>query len=207
MMSAPHPEQLGKLSAKYESGPKGSAAIGKDSQGGASYGKYQIATKTGTMDLFLTFCMDRFPEVTRVLLPVKKSMFDKNGEFARAWVKLAEQGIIQKPEHDFIQETHYDPAFNKLKIQIQTMVVAYRALQEVLWSASVQHGSVVNIFTEAYVAPATVIPATPQSVIWYIKNIYARRSNRLSKLTPKERASVLDRYRHECDEAVALVTG
>jgi len=42
----------GELSAKFESGKDGIAAIGYDRQGGTSYGKYQIASRVGMMKLF-----------------------------------------------------------------------------------------------------------------------------------------------------------
>ncbi len=50
----PMPE-VGALSAKFESGSAGVAAIGYDRVGGTSYGKYQIASKPGTMDRFLSY--------------------------------------------------------------------------------------------------------------------------------------------------------
>ena len=52
---------LGSLSAKFESGTEGVAAIGYDRVGGTSYGKYQIASKPGTMDRFLRSWTRRLP--------------------------------------------------------------------------------------------------------------------------------------------------
>ena len=53
-------EDLGAVSSKYES--NGSpAAIGWDSTGGASWGEYQIASKTGTFRNFMKFLSKRYP--------------------------------------------------------------------------------------------------------------------------------------------------
>jgi hypothetical protein len=48
-------QELGFLSERFEASSAGSLAIGYDSTGGTSYGKYQIASKTGTMKSFLSF--------------------------------------------------------------------------------------------------------------------------------------------------------
>jgi hypothetical protein len=48
-------QELGFLSERFEASSAGSLAIGYDSTGGTSYGKYQIASKTGTMTAFLNF--------------------------------------------------------------------------------------------------------------------------------------------------------
>ena len=46
---------IGKLAAQFESGSDGIAAVGYDKHGGTSYGKYQIASRVGSMDNFLSF--------------------------------------------------------------------------------------------------------------------------------------------------------
>lgn len=45
----------GRLSARYESGSRGAAAVGYDRNGGTSYGTYQISSRQGTFARFLAF--------------------------------------------------------------------------------------------------------------------------------------------------------
>ena len=59
--------KLGDLSAEFESGSRGTSAIGFDSGGGASYGKYQIAHRVGTLDRFMIFLRDNYLELYMVL--------------------------------------------------------------------------------------------------------------------------------------------
>jgi hypothetical protein len=51
----PRSDQLGAVSAKYESGGRGVETVssGKGDPGGVSYGSHQLASKTGTMRAFL----------------------------------------------------------------------------------------------------------------------------------------------------------
>ena len=53
-------EEIGSLSARFESGKAGISAIGYDSKGGTSYGKYQIASRVGSMDAFLGSLQESF---------------------------------------------------------------------------------------------------------------------------------------------------
>lgn len=130
---------LGSWSSQFESGGRGTSAIGFDRTGGASYGKYQIATKTGTMDNFLNYLKKENPEMAEKLLAEKGSMGEKDGAFAKKWKEMA--GDISKYEHGFIKKTHYDPAKAGLSDKLKEFMGDDRGLQEALWSTSVQHGS------------------------------------------------------------------
>ena len=55
------PDALGALSAQFESGKQGVSAIGYDKNGGTSYGAYQIASRPGTMDQFISFLNGKEP--------------------------------------------------------------------------------------------------------------------------------------------------
>ena len=63
----PTAEKIGNLSKKFESGGKGPGVVGYDSTGGTSYGVYQIASKVGAMDEFLSFADKVKPEWTKRL--------------------------------------------------------------------------------------------------------------------------------------------
>ncbi|CAF1580025.1 unnamed protein product, partial [Didymodactylos carnosus] len=108
--------------------------IGTGDPGGASYGTYQIATNTGTMNNFMKWMDDNQPHMA--------SRFDGltpgTGKFDEEWKTLAKQ------QHAFIKQTHYDKTLSRLP-------AAYRhqlnlderspVIKDVIWSTSVQHGA------------------------------------------------------------------
>ena len=201
--------KLGELSARYESARKGVEAIGWDSGGGASYGTYQIATATGTMARFLSWLTTDYPDVKAALDGVRASMRDPRGSFSTAWLGLARGPLrarLEEAEHGFIEATHYQAALGLLPATLQARVNGAEALQQVLWSCAVQHGSggaarvFVGAATECHLDdPGTTLAA-------YLRAIYAARDRRLSRLTPAEQAAVRNRYREELKDALQMAT-
>jgi hypothetical protein len=142
--------ELGKLSEKYESnGYPG--AIGHDNTGGFSYGKYQIATKTGTMKKYMNFLKEEFPAFEQELSATGGLDSALNGtvEFKRVWKKLAKNPNFADSQHAFIQKTHYEPFVERLKGIGLDVNARSRALKNVVWSVSVQHGPGNNVFRNA----------------------------------------------------------
>lgn len=135
-------KRLGSLSAEFESEPHGgSLAVGKDPEGGVSFGKFQISEKQGTLDEFLSFIKDKSKDVYNTLSPLRNTAKIKSGEFSRAWKGLAESGKIQRLEYEFIKKTHYDKMLEGLKNQGIDLSNRSKIIQEVLWSTSVHHGA------------------------------------------------------------------
>lgn len=203
--NVPATEGLGGLSAKYESAKAGSKAVGWDSTGLGSYGKYQIATGTGTMDEYLKFIKDKNPEAYQRLSAKKGDMTSKTGAFAQEWKALAEEGKLGTSEHDFIKATHYDPAFSKLSPELQKMVEKNPALQDVLWSTSVQHGSggASSVWSKAQAQLAkSGQPLTEENLI---KAVYAERGTRFGKSSAAVQASVQKRFAQEQADALAML--
>lgn len=190
--------ELGKLSEKYESRGD-SAAIGWDHAGGASYGRYQIATKVGTMDLFMTYLAKEDPMLYAELNKYRDTMFDKHGPFAQQWKTLANKGLLKAHEHEFIKRTHYDRAIKDIALGPLTLVNKYNAVQQVLWSTAVQHGprNASKIFNRAWIDNI--------SARQYIEAIYEMRGRYLGRLKQKIRAAVLQRFRHEVKDALEML--
>jgi cell wall-associated NlpC family hydrolase len=186
---------LGHISEKYESGGRGAGTIGWDSTGGTSYGTYQIATKTGTMNSFMNFLKSKYPDYY-----AKLSAGGAPGStgFTGAWKALASsdgQGFGEA-QRAFIGESHYKPAVSKIK-QKTGIDVASRsqALQEVAWSVGVQHGSggAGSLFSNAGVT-------SDMSDEEIIKKVYAERKNvnkYFSSSTSQVKQSVLNRFNKE----------
>jgi hypothetical protein len=143
---------LGTLSKKYESGNSGPGTIARNAGdiGGASYGTYQIATKTGTMATFIKFLKTGYPSMYASLSKFAAGTV----QFDAAWIALTKtkKDEFATAQHEFIKSSHYDPAVNKIKqaIGIDTNQCSL-ALQNVVWSTAVQHGSggACNIFKNA----------------------------------------------------------
>lgn len=197
---------LGSLSEKYEAARAGSKAIGYDSTGGTSYGKYQIASKTGTMDEFLNYTKNRNPEVyERLKNAGPANSGGKGGKFAEEWKALAGEGKLADLEHGFIKSTHYDKQLERIRKSNPAMakqIEGSKALQDVLWSTSVQQRNLSKgIFNNSWKEGISNED--------FIRNIYAERGadggkKYFSRSTEGVRQSVLKRYGREAADALAL---
>ena len=200
-------DDLGKLSAKYESSTDGPSAVGWDSTGGTSYGTYQIATKTGTMDKFLSFLKDARPDWYALLMAAGKPDGGKNGPFAQVWKDIARQNPkeFNDLQHKFIKETHYDLAANKLSGAGLDINTKSKTMQDVLWSTAVQHGpgAAPGIFKKAIKEAGG--PASDEASI--IKAVYAERATRFGSSSMNVQASVANRYKQEQAQALASLSG
>lgn len=111
-----HDNTLGVLSERYESNGK-PGAIGRDRNGGFSYGMYQIATRTGTMKAFLNFLANENPDFARTLNVAggADDAFQGTDAFKSAWQELAQDAAFADAQHTFIQTTHYEPFVHRLQ--------------------------------------------------------------------------------------------
>lgn len=135
---------IGSLSAQFESGSSGVSTIGYDRVGGTSYGKYQIASKPGTMDRFLSYLDEKAPAwADRLRNGGPANTGSKEGGMPAQWKAIAKENpqLFEKLQHEFIGKQTYDPARNMILKQTGLdFNNAPPALREVLWSTSVQHG-------------------------------------------------------------------
>lgn len=126
---------LGDTSAKFESGSAGAGTVstGNGDRGGKSYGTYQLSSRAGTLQQFL-----------------KESPYGKQLEaftpgspaFDAAWQDLARNDPdFAKAQHDFIKRTHYDKANEGLKEAGIDLSGRGKAVQDAVWSTSVQFGA------------------------------------------------------------------
>ena len=202
----------GNLSAKFESGSKGVAAIGYDRVGGTSYGKYQIASKTGTMDKFIQFLKEKAPEIANKLLgsgPADTG--SKKGEMPDIWKQLADADPsgFEKLQHDFIQGSHYDPAakmiLEKTGIDMNSLPAPVR---EVLWSTSVQHGptGASRLIAKAIdkLAANAESKGFPSDLV---KEIYGERKGQFSSSTERVQKSVANRFNQEQNMVLSMLEG
>ena len=144
-------DTLGQLSRKFESNGR-PGAIGFDTKGGFSYGTYQIATRTGTMDKFLAFLAQQFPAFAQNLGAVGGGAAALAGSdaFRDTWIRLAADPAFADAQHKYIAATHYAP-FAKRLLDKQGLNLDARTavLRDVAWSVAVQHGPANEVFDAA----------------------------------------------------------
>ncbi|WP_022661943.1 VgrG-related protein [Paucidesulfovibrio longus] len=200
----------GALSAMFESGDKGVEAIGFDRVGGTSYGKFQIASRTGSMHDFLKFLDERAPEWSKRLRAAgPANTGGTRGGMPREWKKIAEESPerFELLQREFIREDHYQPAREKIiaqtGIDVDKLPLAAR---EVLWSTAVQHGATgaAEIFGQA-IAGLHAKPDSGEFVHKLIDEVYDNRKTQFGSSSRRVRASVQSRMDHEKRMALAML--
>jgi len=201
-------ESPGFLSARYESGASGPGAIGYDRSGGTSYGTFQIASRPGTMDRFISFLKKESPEwAERLSQAGPADTGGKTGRMPKVWRDIAAEDPerFEAIQRKFIEETHYRPALERIRKETGIDVEeGSRALQEVLWSVAVQHGpaGASRIFREAAESGSARDQQTAQGEEALISGVYSARSERFGSSSARVRAAVTERFRKE--QAMAL---
>lgn len=204
------PEVSGSLSAQFESGSKGVSAIGYDRVGGTSYGKYQIASKTGTMDRFIKFLKDKAPEVADKLLNAgPANTGSKSGAMPDVWKKMAavDPSGFEKLQHDFIKDSHYTPAAKMILKQTGIDMNSLPGpIREVLWSTSVQHGptGASKLISKAIdkLADSAQSKGFPTDLV---KEIYGERQGQFSSSTGSVQKSVANRLTSEQNMVLSML--
>lgn len=132
---------LGKLSEKFETGGRGCGTVsgGQGDRGGVSYGTYQMSSKPGggTVTIYIKEPDFAFQSIFANLVP-------GTAQFTAAWKQLAatQADAFQESQHEFIKRTHFDQLAAKVKARDGLDVTTRsHALQDVMWSTAVQHGS------------------------------------------------------------------
>jgi len=207
------PQELGKLSSKFESGGRKNpgAVVGWDSTGGTSYGTYQIAAKVGSMAAFLKFAEAKGETdiVSRLKSAGPADTGSDKGPFVDEWKKIsAEKGKdFDKLQHDFIEDSQFKPAAKTL-LQGTGYDVEKQsdAIKDVFFSTVVQHGpgsakhnnGAYGIFKKA-IQDNGGINADPKNII---NSVYEIRGTKFGSSSEKVRKSVQDRFVQE--KALAL---
>ncbi|WP_231117044.1 chitosanase [Pseudodesulfovibrio alkaliphilus] len=202
--------QVGTLSARFESGGAGVEAIGYDRVGGTSYGTYQIASKPGTMDSFLTYLAERDPSwAGRLREAGEADTGSTKGAMPEVWKAIAAEDPERfgRLQHDFITEQTYTPA--RAMILDQTGLDfdnAPSALREVLWSTAVQHGptGAARIFgkvIDRFVASASEEGFNER----LIEGVYDTRKGQFGSSTDRVRRSVVSRLNEEKQLALGML--
>lgn len=208
--SAEFTGEFGQLSSKYES--RGDpTAIGFDRKGGHSYGKYQIATRTGTFDSYMEHLKKNNPETYELLSSVGGSSAAMSGsqQFKKAWSDIMQNEEHAKTQRQFIQMTHFLPAKQKIEKELGLdMDSMSQTLNDVLVSTQVQHGAggATSVFKNALSSLGGQITSESD----FIDAIYNERAagngmKYFKQSTANVRESVVNRFASERQDALAMV--
>jgi len=154
----------GWLSAEQESGKDAGCALGYDDEGGCSYGKYQLAVRTGTLKDFLNWVnkkiSNQYSFFTEEMINESKVSMSKSQclecEFTKRWMGLCNDEAFNSWQKNYIIETHYKPLQNRIinnfgetKLFSSMSAADEEALIEMCISLGVQHGGAYRIFQMA----------------------------------------------------------
>lgn len=139
--------KIGSLSRQYETG-NNPAAVGYDSAGGASYGLYQIATKSGTMKEYLQFLDNsnnsKYKNYAVLLNKAggNEGALNRTDEFIKTWKKLAEDDDFSSSQSEFIGKNRYERILERIQdIKGLNLEKRHPVVSDVIRSMAVQHGS------------------------------------------------------------------
>lgn len=207
----PEESGLGRLSARFESGGEGIAAIGYDRNGGTSYGKYQIASRVGSMKSFLSFLDSEAPDLAQRLRKAgPANTGSRRGGMPDAWRAIAKEQPerFEELQEAFIRESHYKPAMESIVARTGLEADSLSpAMREVIWSTAVQHGpaGAARIFERA-----DDLSGRPEDAAYerrLISNVYKLRAGQFGSSTTQVRQAVRSRFREEQQLALNMLDG
>lgn len=199
------PMQPWDISARYESGAAGSAAIGYDGTGGTSYGRFQLSSKQGSLDGFLRFLDGKGGEAAAVAQRLRAAgpadTGGKSGAMPEAWKQAAQTPGFADWEREFAQREFFEPAVRSLPAGAAEAVRQSPALQQMVWSTAVQHGAggAADIFRKAWRDGMTDAD--------FVRAAYDERAARFGSSAPEVRASARRRLRREADDILGGLSG
>ncbi len=187
--------RLGEISERHEGAGPATISTGRGDHGGVSYGTYQLSTNTGTIGEYLD--SSSYGDDFRGLTPNTPAFDEK-------WRTLANSDPeFGRDQTRFIKETHYDIEIQRLKNSGIDLTARGPAVQEALFSTSVQYrGLTKGIFERglksAYGDDYVLSQLSDKDIVVAIQDykiahndVYFRSSS------PKVRESILDRAANE----------
>lgn len=196
---------LGQTSARYESSGQGAGVIstGKGDHGGVSYGAYQLSSKKGTLKEYLD--QSRYGEHFKDLAPATPA-------FNAKWKELAKSdpGFAQD-QHDFIGKSHYGAQIANLKSAGIDLSGRGRAVQDALWSTSVQfRGLTPGIFAkgiaEKFGKDCKLSELSDRDIVEAVQDYKIAHNASLFKSSPEWQPNLLRRAKAEKVALVELAT-
>lgn len=185
-------------SEKYEAGPGDETTVssGKGDRGGVSYGRFQLSSKTGT-------CAD----FVKRMGYTQYFGFAEPGsaKFSALWKKAPEYyPNFGKDQHEFIRLTHYQPQIDLLKKNGIDLSSKGPAVQDAIWSTSVQFGGGTSLIVKA-LSNKSVDKMSEVDIVSAIQDYkIANNSTLFKSSSPAVRESTLNRAKSEKSDLIKL---
>ena len=214
---------LGDLSAKYESsGSPATISSGEGDPGGKSYGKYQLASRMGSVDSFLKWAVHLSANAVYASYGRTLSQFPiGSADFDCAWREIARIDAegFERMQHDYVCYAYYLPAVEELRSVGFAADKHTHVMQDVIWSRTVQYGTgnIVEMFETAchrmYNEANDDYSGYPN--LSYVDDarfdydlihaIYLAVCKTPEWTTPLCRRALYERFESECAEALAML--
>lgn len=189
---------LGQTSKLFESGKGGAGTVssGKGDLGGASYGTYQLSSSQGTLQQFLKG--SKYGDQFAGLQP-------GTPEFNAKWKEVAKADPeFGNAQHDFIKQTHFDPQMAKLAKGGIDLSGRGAAVQDAVWSTSVQFGGKSSLIEKA-LAGKDVSKLSDAEVVAAIQDYKVANNDKLfASSSAGVRAGTANRAAAEKEQLLAL---
>jgi peptidoglycan hydrolase-like protein with peptidoglycan-binding domain len=198
--------QLGQTSSHYESrGQVGTISSGEKDPGGVSYGLYQFSTTRGSAKAYAS--------ESAYAHPYFKGLTPNTPEFDHQWRELAkiDPARFAQDQHDYATRTYFDTINQNLKKDGIDLSDRGRAVQDALWSTSVQFGGNggVRIFSNAIQEKLgkdhKLADLSDRDIIETVQDYKIKNNNILFASTPEDRRpNLLHRAHNEKTELLRL---
>jgi hypothetical protein len=202
---------LGSLSAKYESNSDCAAvSINGCDGGGVSFGIYQFSSVQGVVQDFVQFLKRQQPPLNQYGIQLEEAGDPKNTGFQTKWQTIGsiDPGGFTDLQEAYVRPIYFDAgAQNLLNWYCFDIYEHSAALQAVLWSNCVQHGSYygAEVFDDAAkCAGQKLVDMIDYDVIY---NIYEVKLTDLSwsSGSPEERPGLFVRWKNERLDALDML--
>lgn len=201
---------LGDLSKKYESnGDPGCISSGWGDAGGKSYGMYQLASNTGSVESYIKWLRRNGYWFAEKLAeyPIGSIAFDDTWKFLASSGNRAD---FIKSQHDYIKYAYYDRAIRALKeADYDVENNHHEVMRDVVWSRAVQYGAgnIIEMFTDACHAlnyPNLSYVDNESFDERMIKAVYLDvcSTPEWTNGSPALREGLYNRFRSECEDAL-----
>ena len=191
---------LGQTSRLFESGKGGAGTVstGKGDHGAVSYGTYQLSSKMGEVQKFLG--QSGYGSQFAGLEVGSKAFNDK-------WKEVAKNDpAFATAQHDYIKSTKFDPQMARLKKSGMDLSGRGAAVQDAIWSTSVQFGGNTGLIKKA-LAGKDVSKMSDAEIVSAIQDYKLANNDLLFKSSAASvRASTANRAKDEKAKLVHLAT-
>lgn len=193
---------IGCLAAKYESnGDVGSVSTGDNDAGGISYGRWQLATNTGSAAAFVNWLQER-SDYGKSYGGMLAQFEPGSLEFSNLWTWIADtdsEGFAALQD-EYVKPRYYDAACEVAQNRGVDTDSMPEALKCVLFSNAIQHG--------AYWAGVLLADSFSSDPVRWIRNVYDTKLTDMSWSdgAPSLRPGLFVRWESEKQDAIALLT-